>query len=73
MAKNLYMDGNGRITCADLKCAGMTAHFSGMKRDLYGAPIERVSVDTVREFMALGFGVPKCEGCGSEASLLVTR
>lgn len=69
MSKPLFLGDNGRMTCADLKCAGMTAHFSKMKRDLSGGRMERVTLDYVREFSALGIA-PACEGCGAEASVL---
>lgn len=68
-ATALYLGDNGRMTCGDLKCAGMTAHFSGMTRDLSGQTMQRVTLDDVREFGLMGI-VPVCEGCGAEASVL---
>ena len=67
--KKLYIGDNARITCGDLRCAGMTAHFSKMKRDLSGGRMERVTIHYVREFEAMGI-TPRCEGCGAEASVL---
>ena len=68
-SKVLYMGDNGRITCADLTCAGMTGHFSKMKHDLSGQRLERIGLAEVREFASLDI-TPKCEGCGAEASVL---
>ena len=63
----LYMDGNGRLTCSALKCAGMTAHFSGMKRDLNGARIVRLTPKAASEFEAACGVRPSCESCGAQA------
>jgi hypothetical protein len=71
MRKQLYMEGNGRITCADMKCAGATAHASGMKRDLNGARIRKVTPTDVKEWLLMVGEPMKCEGCGAEASLLI--
>ena len=40
--KTLYLGDNGRLTCADLHCAGMTAHFSGISEDLSGQPFAAI-------------------------------
>ena len=63
----LYSDGNGRLTCSALKCAGMTAHFSGMKRDLNGARILRMTQKAARDFKASVGEWPACESCGAPA------
>lgn len=61
----LWIGDNGRLTCGALRCAGMTAHASGMKRDLSGQRMRRVRAADVAEFEAAGFKA-KCEGCGAE-------
>ena len=66
MYKPIWMDGNGRFSCSDLRCAGMTAHFNGMRHDLNGAQMEQVTLSDVREFNALGMTI-KCESCGAQA------
>ena len=74
MTKTLYLGDNGRLTCADLRCAGMTAHASGMTRDLSGQSMLRLTPAMVREMMRElaphGLAVA-CEMCGAEPSLLV--
>jgi len=60
-SKTLYMDGNGRMTCEALACAGMTAHFSGMTRDLNGAPMACVTPDDARDFETATGQWPACE------------
>lgn len=69
--KPLYSGDNGRIVCGDLRCAGSTAHFSGMKRDLSGQRMRRMTLDDVREWDTYGLGPMKCERCGAEASVLL--
>lgn len=72
MTKPLFSGDNGRIVCADLRCAGATAHLSGMKRDLSGQRMRRMTLADVREWDTYGIGPMKCEICGSEASVLET-
>jgi len=60
----LWLGDNGRCTCADLRCAGSTAHASRMRHDLSGGPMERLTLDMVREAEALGFTF-RCETCGA--------
>lgn len=67
--ERLWMGDNGRITCSGLRCAGMTAHYAGMKHDLSGGAMERITLDDIREFSRMGI-TPVCEGCGAEASVL---
>jgi len=68
----LYLGDNGRLTCADLRCSGMTAHASRMTRDLSGQPMLRLAPDMVREMLRDLGGLPvACETCGAEASLLL--
>jgi len=72
--KTLYLGDNGRLTCADPRCAGATAHASRMTRDLSGQRMLRLSPEMVRELMRdlAPSGLPvACETCGAEASLLV--
>jgi hypothetical protein len=71
MIKALYVGDNGRLTCADLKCAGMTAFYSKMRHDLNGFKMERVTPEWAHGFEAATNGAwPKCEGCNSDASVL---
>lgn len=57
--KQLYIGDNGRIFCKD--CAGVTARSSGMKRDLSGAKIVKVTQDEL-DYWIREFGEPmKCE------------
>lgn len=71
--KQLFMDGDGRLTCSALECAGATAHFSAMKRDLSGAEIVRLTPEAAREFAAMTGEWPRCESCGCEATLLAAE
>lgn len=60
----LWLGDNGRCTCADLRCAGSTAHASGMLHDLSGTLFLEVTPEIVRE--AEEMGVPlRCERCGA--------
>jgi hypothetical protein len=52
----LYLGDNGRCFCGKLRCAGMTAHFSG--RDLSGQRVLTLSAASIKRH---GF---RCEGCG---------
>lgn len=56
----LYLGDNGRCFCDKLRCAGMTAHFTG--RDLSGQRVMRVDAATAK---AHGL---RCEGCKAGAS-----
>ena len=62
-ATTLYLGDNGRAFCGALRCAGMTAHYSG--RDLSGQPVAPL---TARE--AIDHGIT-CEGCGMQPGLVV--
>ena len=64
--KPLFISADGTITCGDLKCAGMTAFYSKMKRDLHGAPIRKVNRVDAAEFKAAGLKL-ECESCHSKA------
>lgn len=64
-ADRLYLGDNGRAFCGTLRCAGMTAHYSG--RDLSGQKVEAL---TAQE--AIDNGI-KCERCGKEDHLVVLR
>lgn len=69
MTKKLWMDGNGRISCSDLRCAGQTAHANNMTYDLNGAEMVPVDLAVVKEFQSAGL-TAKCETCRAEASVL---
>lgn len=56
----LWLDGNGRVTCDKVRCAGSTASGSGMKYDLNGAEMVEILPEMIAE---LGFE-PRCESCG---------
>lgn len=71
-ATQLYIEANGRITCAELRCAGMTAHFSGMKTDLHGATIDKMTPEWAKAFEDAYGAPPSCESCDAPQSLLVT-
>lgn len=66
----LYMEGNGRITCADLRCAGMTAHFNGMTADINGAWITALNAPMCEAFKATCGVEPTCECCGAPQTRL---
>lgn len=61
----LYVGDNGRITCGALRCAGATAHGSGMRRDLSGQRLVRVDAHYVDAWRRLTGGEPQCEACGA--------
>jgi hypothetical protein len=54
--KTLYLGDNGRCFCGKLRCAGMTAHFTG--RDLSGQRVQAVDAAS-----AAKYGL-RCAGCG---------
>jgi hypothetical protein len=56
----LYLGDNGRVFCARLDHAGMTAHFTG--RDRSGRPVHQVAEADQREARRLGATLA-CEGC----------
>lgn len=58
----LYYDGRGRITCADLPCAGMTAFSSGMHTDLHGARIYPMPFSDAHHLHSVNL-TPECESC----------
>ena len=60
----LYLGDNGRLTCGALRCAGMTAHFSG--RGISGRKVTRFTARDAAEFRAMGLE-PRCESCGATA------
>ncbi len=56
----LYLGDNGRCFCGTLRCAGMSAHFTG--RDISGQEVlaltpEVLAADPAAESV-------RCEGCG---------
>jgi hypothetical protein len=53
----LYFGDNGRITCGSLRCAGMSAFYSG--RTISGQRVKRVTRDDNALFVA-EFGEPAC-------------
>ena len=59
--QELYLGDNGRCFCGALRCAGMTAHFSG--RDLSGQKVLHLTGEMV---VANGFDADSfaCESCG---------
>lgn len=62
----LYLGDNGRCFCGELRCAGMTAYYSG--RDLSGQKLMALTPEMLlSEPTALGF---RCEGCGKEPHLI---
>lgn len=61
-ATELYLGDNGRCFCGSLRCAGMTAHFTG--RDLSGQKVAKI---TLRDNEALVAAIGRsfaCETCG---------
>ena len=63
MAKELYEGFNGRIICK--ACAGATARASGMRRDINGAKIYKIT-DADRQDWLKTIGAPmRCEGCAN--------
>ncbi len=63
----LYLGDNGRCFCGALKCAGMTAHFTG--RDLSGQGVLELRREEV-EAAGLALVTFHCEGCGSSLEML---
>jgi hypothetical protein len=57
----LYLGDNGRCFCGALRCAGMTAHYTG--RDLSG---QKIFPLTPAARAAAPDVVFRCEGCGTE-------
>lgn len=55
----LWIDGNGRITCDRIHCAGQTAVASGMRYDLNGAELLEITAD----ILPLLDSDPQCENC----------
>lgn len=67
-ADTLYVGDNGRCFCGDLKCAGMTAFYTG--RDLSGLRLLALTPDMLMsDPTALAF---RCESCGKESHLITT-
>lgn len=64
----IYLTDNGAALCG--AHLGASARYTG--RDLSGLPILPVTPDVVRESLAMDGGVPACERCGRQASLLMT-
>lgn len=59
---NLYFGENGMSHCGSLRCAGMTAVYTGKTRD--GAPVVKVK-DSDHELFLREFGrAVTCEVCG---------
>jgi hypothetical protein len=71
MKDQLYSDGNGRMVCSKLACAGGAMFYSKFKTDLHGAKVIKVTAKFVADMKATmahygKFGwVPKCESCGT--------
>ena len=62
----LYLGDNGRAVCGTLRCAGMTAYYSG--QDISGQSVTPLqSPTTIR--LAIKQGV-MCEGCGKQPALV---
>jgi len=64
----LYIGDGGRLHCGRLRCAGISAHFSGVGIDgTTVAPFQRVEGCEGRAAWISEFGAPPtCEGCGFE-------
>ena len=60
-ADALYLGDNGRVFCGALRCAGMTAHFTG--HDLSGHRVSRITARITRAWLAEIGHAPECEGC----------
>jgi hypothetical protein len=56
---HLYLGDNGRCFCGALRCAGMTAHFTG--RDLSGHPVYRITEKMIAA--EPDAALLRCEGC----------
>lgn len=69
MHKALWIGDNGRITCKDH--AGVTAQCSGMRRDLSGGRMDRLTVADAREFATLTGVEPSCETCHATLALVL--
>ena len=61
----IYFGDNGRLHCGALRCAGMSAHFTGVALD--GALVTPVRQDDVDAWLSEFGERPKCETCGLEA------
>lgn len=59
----LWIDGNGRVTCNKIRCAGQTAVSNSMRYDLNDAELLQITPE-VAEMM--GEDVPCCENCGAQ-------
>lgn len=59
----IYLGDNGRCFCGRLRCAGMTAHFTG--RDLSGQKVHRVTDADRQELRRDGIELV-CETCRAE-------
>jgi hypothetical protein len=57
----LYFGDNSRITCGELGCAGMSAHFSG--RTISGQRVQRVTVADNDYFLRELGCQASCENC----------
>lgn len=64
-ATRLWINGNGRVTCDNVRCAGQTAVSSGMRHDLNGAELMEITAD-VRGLMDFE---PRCENCRARLGL----
>jgi len=64
----LYLGDNGRCFCGEMRCAGMTAFYSG--RDLSGQRVYRLKPEDAN---APGLEAPgfRCETCGKTLTALV--
>lgn len=58
----LYEGDNGRITCGALRCAGSSAHFTGLT--IAGKRVRRIDTEQARAFHAAIGHAPRCESCG---------
>ena len=66
----LYLGDNGRIFCGELRCAGMSSHYT--RHDISGQEVLMVTPDILGSFENVGARIPTCEGCGKEASRIWT-
>lgn len=64
-AGRLYIGDNGRLTCASLRCAGSSAHFTG--HDLSGQKLALMTRQDCAEWTEALGAPPSCETCGAEA------
>lgn len=58
----LYIGDNGRIFCGALRCAGMSAHFTG--RTIAGQRVRRITDAYARAWPTQELGPVRCESCG---------